>query len=264
MKTNRFGSRKIKDGAGAGYSVKSELSNIKINNLELANNEEYMGTSVVSCNCDIDCDAKILNASSYYEGCDINVSVPCKITYIEVQLFYKQDIQDIFRVDDIDDIDLNNFNKESFEDYLSSLFYNGIIIETGIGSGYIHSKYNGEIANRDDSGKEYPSELISLDATISDEKMIEYIDRVVQGDNRSTSYDVYVNGEPEDSFDDESEAKKYAMDMYESSDEEIEVVMLSWIEDYDGNWNVEYQESIWSSTKYEEQFLDEYDDEDNY
>lgn len=249
-------------GVGAGYSVKSELDNIRVNNIELDNQHEHYGTSVIACNCDIDCDATIKNASSYYEGADINITTPCKITYIEVQLFYKQDIESIFGVEDADEIDIANFNKDAFIDYLESLFYNGVISETGIGMGYIHTKYNGQIANRKDYGKEYPTELISLEATISDTDIINYVDKVVTGEDLSTTYSVFLDDDISNEFEEEDEAIDYAKELYEEGDGDIKVVMEVFREDFEGNWDLDYDEVVWSSTRYEEEILGDLGEDD--
>lgn len=233
--------RKIKDGAGAGYTIESYLSNFDIRSVDLL---DVDAQNAVSCRCDIDCDAEIISASSYGYGGKINEIVPCTIYYVEVQLFYDSNIKDIFGVDDEKDINLSNVNQQALEDYIYDVLSEGVHTKIVYGSGWSHVEYNGKIADKDDYNDAYPSRLVAIEGIIEDRDMVSYIDRVVQGENIYTNYEIYTEGEFYLQYESEEEAIKKAKQLTKEYDS-VEVRRVDYIYYLNGDFDIDYEEVVW-------------------
>lgn len=264
-------------GAGAGYTIDGKVSEFKVNSITPKSIKWYNHSySSIICDCDIDAIAEINNASSYYEGADINSETPCKVTQIEVFLNFgysnsqDSDILAIFNIEDdsieyeddfvelVENFDLANINIDALSEYAK--WYGYEKFKTLIGAGWIHHTFDGYIINDDTDNQTDGGEIDILLARLTNEQMITYIDRVVTGEDLSTEYCVYVNDEVDDAeFTDEKEAREYAMKLYEESDDDIRVVMEVFREDINGDWDCDYTETIWSSSQYEAEILSEDD-----
>lgn len=75
IKKSKKKSKKLVEGAGAGYNIEGSLANIKINSLK----PKVLNDGSVSFTCDIDCAIKDTIVSSYYNSAQIYGEMECKI-----------------------------------------------------------------------------------------------------------------------------------------------------------------------------------------
>lgn len=173
----------LNEGAGAGYTIKGSLSDIKINSIndiETFEGESAFGTKLTFARIDLDADA-IFNgtAESYYYGGSIE-DAKVKITSLEVNpnLIYNLHLEEF------------EYDKVTLEDLQDRLGYGSEIrFESDvIGGGWSHATFDGNvIASRvDDDYKPY---IDGVAFNFVDKHTIEYIDRVVQEDDDEIDYD---------------------------------------------------------------------------
>lgn len=246
--------KKIKDGAGAGYTINSEILSVeKVNSLKaIAYDKSY---NTVTVECDIDATCHIERAYSYYEGSYVNADAPCKITSFEIQLYYENDLTDLVTVpgDEVLDLFENGTEQDIVSnvnlDFVASTFRNsveGLEIECNYGGGWTHSAYDGTISDSHSKLESY--DIITLDAYTTDESIIKYIDRAVQGDTASTEYVVRVGGDDVEYCDDEttciSMAKQIAREQPNTS---VAEVVYYDNEDFEGNIEFVDSDLLWSN-----------------
>lgn len=167
------------EGAGAGYHIGGIINIGNINSFKIISQEgpDNYGDITATVDCDIDITLTEMSASSYYYGNDINVDVPAKVTGLTVKISEDDEQNDI------------GVDESSIKDLLD-----GTKFETLIGGGWTHTTFTGDIqaTDNDITGSEYYySYFTEIDIQISDENIIKYIDKVVEGENFYTEFLVY-------------------------------------------------------------------------
>ena len=220
--------RILKEGPGAGYSIKSYVEISKVNSFELdkvtAFRKSDYGYFEVTAefNCDVDAIASDLRFSSYGYGGELNSEVPAKISKMEMDFTvapfsdiedeaeYKEKMSSITEENVMQYVDIDVIK----ETLVSDSFETDIVF----GWGWSHSTYDGTLSTMKDyvdynnaSYNDYEFAIDKVDAKITDEGVIKYVDDVVSGENYQDSFGVYdENDELLDSFDDLDDAVKFA------------------------------------------------------
>lgn len=167
------------EGAGAGYHIGGIINIENINSLNVVSQGEpdKYGDVTATIDCDIDITLTEMSAYSYDYGNDINVDVSAKVTGLTVV---------ISEDDKSNDIGVDESSIKALLD--------GIKFNTLIGGGWTHTTFTGGIQAEDTeiTDKEYYySYFTEIDIQISDENIIKYIDKVVEGENFYTEFLVY-------------------------------------------------------------------------
>ena len=220
--------RILKEGPGAGYSIKSYVKISKVNSFKLdkvtAFSKSDYGYFVVTAkfNCDVDAIASKLRFWSYNYGGEINSEVPAKISKMEMDLTvapfsdiedeaeYKEKMSSITEENVMQYVDIDVIK----ETLVSDSFETDIVF----GGGWFHSTYDGTLSTMEDyvdynnaPYNDYEFAINRVDAKLTDKKVIKYVDDVVSGENYQDSFGVYdEDDELLDSFDDLNDAVKFA------------------------------------------------------
>ena len=221
--------RMLKEGPGAGYSIKSYVRISKVNSFELdkisAFRKSDYGYFAVTAefNCDIDAIASDLRFSSYEYGGEISIEVPVKISKMEMDFTVApfSDIEDESEYRE----KMSGITEENVMQYIDIETVKEALIsdnfETDIvyGGGWMHATYDGTLSTMKDyvdynnaSYNDYEFAIDKVDAKITDEEVIKFVDDVVSGENYQDSFGVYdENDELLDSFDDLDDAVEFAI-----------------------------------------------------
>lgn len=220
--------RMLKEGPGAGYPIKSYVRISKVNSFELdkvtAFRKSDYGYFAVTAefNCDIDAIASDLRFSSYEYGGEISSEVPVKISKMEMDFTvapfsdiedeseYREKMSGVTEENVMQYVDINSVK----ETLISDNFETDIVY----GGGWAHATYDGTLSTMKDyvdynnaSYNDYEFAIDKVDAKITDEEVIKYVDEVVSGENYQDSFGVYdENDELLDSFDDLDAAVEFA------------------------------------------------------
>lgn len=194
-------SKRLVEGAGAGYDILGTLFFEEVNNLEIISVNEsrdnYYNTEMLDVVCKFDAKAEVSNlrASSYYYGGEIkgvgNIDLKVDKCLISV---------------DKDEWNIDFKNAKEIADYITGLEAD---FDMSYGGGWLHSPYDGTIAKEG-----YEIELDSngdwqiVDAKILDKNLIEHIDKIVSGEN--VIYSVIQDGEEIEEFENEQDAIDFA------------------------------------------------------
>lgn len=167
------------EGAGAGYHIGGIINIKNINSFKIISQEgpDNYGDITATVDCDIDVTLTEMSASSYYYGNDINVDVPAKVTGLIVKISEDDEQNDI------------GVDESSIKELLD-----GTKFKTLIGGGWTHTTFTGGIQATDNDitdSEYYYSYFTEIDIQISDENIIKYIDKVVEGENFFTEFLVY-------------------------------------------------------------------------
>ena len=194
-------SKRLVEGAGAGYDIQGTLFFEEVNNLEIISvnesSDNYYNTEMVDVVCKFDAKAQISNlkASSYYYGGEIkgvgDIDLKVDKCFISVD-------KDEWNIDFKNAKEIADYIKEQEADF-----------DMSYGGGWLHSQYDGTI-----SKEGYEIELESngdwqiVDAKILDKDLIECIDKIVSGKN--VEYRVIQDGEEIEWFENEQDAIDFA------------------------------------------------------
>lgn len=178
-------------GAGAGYKittkdiyVEGQVTSAKIIG------KDYLGDPLILCDCDMRGKAGSLRASSYMYSTEEIEDVEFVVTKALISVNGDEEAEEIV-----------NDNKELAEIIKYDLERGSI--DFIYGGGYVHSEWDGTICSVEDSIKnskrtDYNFYMIddayavaAVDATVTDEKIIDYVDKAVQGENFEEQYVVY-------------------------------------------------------------------------
>ena len=207
-------SKRLVEGAGAGYNVEGSLINIKINSLE----PKKLDDGTVSFTCDIDCDIEDTIASNYYNSAKISGEMACKIVS---GIAYDYSFDYDYSFEDLDGVRLERALEDFLESELESLQFKS---ET-IGGGWIHHKFDGNFS--------IESDYCDLNCEIVNKAGIELIDTITRDENYE--FDVYNEKDGMIAVfgpDEEDEAIEYAK---KNNCTSVERVYLNYILDSD-NW----------------------------
>lgn len=178
-------------GAGAGYKittkdiyVEGQVTSAKIIG------KDYLGDPLILCDCDMRGKAGSLRASSYMYSTEEIEDVEFVVTKALISVNGDEEAEEIV-----------NDNKELAEIIKDDLERGSI--EFIYGGGYVHSEWDGTICSVEDSIKNSKRTdynfymiddayaVVAIDATVTDEKIINYVDKAVQGENFEEQYVVY-------------------------------------------------------------------------
>lgn len=213
--------KKLNEGPGAGYDVSSNCTIKKVNSLSLEKIDslkENVTYGIVyvdaTFNCDIDLAVSNLEFASYYFGGNVSREVDGKATKISLSMTFEADSM---RIDsDFVERKING----AIEDIKSLLVKETFDTKIVYGGGWSHATYDGTIAELSDvysvdyTGayhNYYDTEITGADAKITEQDVIDYIDKVVTGDDYYYTYSVVdENGNPLEDFDTKEEAIEFA------------------------------------------------------
>lgn len=248
--------KKLNEGAGAGYTIESSCTIEKVNSLSLnkidsiKENVQYGIVYVdATFDCDIDLYVDDLNYRSYYYVGSIDRGTEGKATKISLSMTFEADSM---RIDsDFVERKING----AIEDIKSLLVKETFDTKVTYGGGWSHVTYDGTIAELSDiysvdyTGayhNDYDLEIIGADAKITEQKVIDYIDKDVTGDTQEVYYEVYdEDKEFLKTFDDQDDAIEFAKDNNGHSVEEV-ITMT----DFDGETHIIDFSTVW---EYEEE-----------
>ena len=249
--------RQIKDGAGAGYEIDSVLTDLNVIDATLSGikiRETAYGDKFAVIQCDIECTANIKSAFSYMYGRELDIKTPCKITAVAVNTDY-----------------LDNENGQDAADFIYQALDNygvELKVKEYYGGGWSHSKYDGTVCEINDANgyvstlnaEDFPSGIIALDASISNSRIIDFIDRLVSDNATNVFYAVCRGHSNSDNaleyFDKEVDADRYAEELSEENKgTEYRIIEVTEYEDENGDiYDIEEEERG-------SYYLDEDDDE---
>ena len=210
-----FESKQLNEGPGAGYTVSGTLTNVKVNAIK--NIKEVDRTDLVEYEVELDATADFddVSANSYYYGGTID-STPVSITRAVVE-FDEGDVT----TDDI------------------KWALDRAKINANLGGGWSHTKFDGFIET-DYNGIDNASYLLGISLELTDERAIEYLDKAVQNENTMEIYVAYYEDEYQADFENEEEAVEYA-----KNHQCTEVRLVREIEDFEGNIDIDSEETVW-------------------
>lgn len=178
-------SRPIMAGPGAGYTVEWNLDTVdSVKFIKPISTEvnEY-GEVCVDAECDIEIGLTINAASSYYEGADsldIETTATISRIYLEIPVADYETPEDVIaQIPYMGATDLQ------------SIFYDIDALgawKSNLGGGWIHSKFNGVLADADDPHS-VSDGMEGWTITLNDEAVTTYLDKVVTGED---IYDYYA------------------------------------------------------------------------
>lgn len=201
--------------------------------------------------CEIPCKATVESASSYDYGWTIKEEVDAVVTsasfdldvdslerdieFSEEAKVYDEEYEDEYTIDT---------SKLTFDDVceiVSNCLLGTIDTSILLGAGWIHSTYDGTLADEDSDISTHNYELIWLDAHIdtSTERgtaMVEYIDKLVEGELFDTTYDWRVFNIEDDSELSSADDFYYDIDTCRTSAQDA--VELAESEGYDAYYKI--------------------------
>lgn len=255
--------KQINEGPGAGYNISSNCRIEKVNSISLEkidSFEENVQYGIVyvdaTFNCDIDLTVDDLEFSSYYYGGSVDRVVDGKATKISLSMTFEADSMRV----DSDFVERKIRNAmNTIREILSHDEFDTKIV---YGGGWSHSTYDGTLAELSDvysvdyTGSfqnEYEMEITGADAKITEQDVIDYIDKVVTGGNFEKIYSVLDETNALlDSFGTFEEAKDYAFSEKDAKrivKETVEVTFeddVNYTDDYEIVWEAddEVEESL--------------------
>lgn len=202
-------SRMLTEGPGAGYTISFEHLNIdsvgscKINNVYVLHSYGYWSVVIKATGSFIGT-VDITGAESYYYGIrEVFENTPCEITEVKCELvvFDYYDEEDFGIDEDDEDEVVENKLINYFENIdakeLLEFINNSMETNAGdfnYGGGYVHSTWNGQFMDVDDNDE--------FTGYITNQKIIDYVDKAVNGECDSESYELFDDdsGEPIDEY----------------------------------------------------------------
>ena len=260
----------IMAGAGAGYTIEWELERIGAVNsftvTDVSKVDKY-GNVTIKADCDVDLVVTIKSALSYMYGMTTPIeNVPAKMYRVELDLNiyddytivdnagneklllnpddYESGVDDPAFIAEVDNAlyQINEMQASTLLEYDTNWQDGG---GYSYGGGYSHSTWDGTILSDD----EYHYAFIQ----VTDEAVIEYIDKAVQGENNYSTYEVFVDDNSTGySYDTEEEAIAEAKSYIDSGNYTGDIANTyverqDWFEFYDGDTDLESSEIVWNA-----------------
>lgn len=180
----------LREGPGAGYSVKGSVSSLRdIKILDTKSETNKYGENEITVTATANCDIENVSASSYYYGRDIvdGAAIPATI---ELNFTYWE----------------SEFKGESPEQIVK--YYNEFEFDCGLGGGWSHSTFTGEISGdyNDVEKDPYGCDTNTFTITIQNERVINDIDLAVTGEDWQDEYIVEYDDGTEEYFETKEEA----------------------------------------------------------
>lgn len=234
--------KQLNEGPGAGYTLEGEL---RVTGIETLKPIKYDADIYYGPNNSYDVTFECVGVgtienfrfNSYYYGDEID-SANIDISTVKVNLWKEGGFEDI-----------EAYVKSNLEDIRDCIVGARVESSYNYGGGYVHSKFDGTVCDTDKPldnsySAEYNdvcAELFAMDATIRDTDIIEYVDKAVTGGNYYDRYEVMVDGDCIEDFDNESEAIEYA----KKDPDADEVVKTFYHKLFNGDLDIEESETIW-------------------
>jgi hypothetical protein len=289
----------IKEGPGAGYTITVgdydvvSIDDFVVDSIELAGTESYAGL-LIKGKCKGKVVANQLIAESYMYGTEELNDISAEFDWFEYEYnsdyiseiiknenelkrrifdkyknekyydtvddvdideFLFPEIFDLITIDILDNSEIKNMLKYDIENDSSSMIYGG---------GYVHSTYNGQLVETDDSSFNNINLVCNLHIAPNEIYQwcapIEYIDMAVTGENISTTYDIWDSGDNSDTIESYS-SKEYSLEdivdkaIKFANDNDIDIEDLyitetTWKEYFDGGIEDIFDEIVWRGTHY--------------
>lgn len=198
-------------GVGAGYKITSKDIYVEGRVTKAAIvGKDYLGDPLILCDCDMKGKIGSLRASSYYYSTEEieDTDFVVKKALITYNNYYDISAEKLVNsLDELTEIVLDDLNDGS--------------IDFIYGGGWTHTTWDGSICSLEDSLKnakrtdynyfyiDNANFVAAIEAKVTDERIIKYVDKAVQGENFDTQYIVYdEDSDLVDEYDTEEEAVK--------------------------------------------------------
>ena len=252
-------SKQLNEGPGAGYTIKGNLSINNVNTLSLVDIKKSDSTwTDKQYDVTFDCTAmgKITDLSfdSYMYGDSVDeAEVAIDGVKVSIYLGSGEEVTE-------------EFVNSHLTDIKDALIGCSLKISFVYGGGYMHSTYDGTIGELDEVVKDtdviyfdnWDAEVFAISANLTDDRLINWIDKVVTGETYTTVYTVYDdNDDAVESFEDESTAIKYAQEQYPDSYSRVEREEFK--EYMNGDQDFLDAETVWESEADEEDWDEDED-----
>ena len=229
-KTSETKGKKLTEGAGAGYTIRGEVSRNKtFNKIEITPNGIDGDNALFTVKCDIDATLEDVSAHSYYYGTPKKFNAPIKITEVKLSVY-------------AEDLGGGTLSVEEAKEIINTIS----TIETTIGGGWSHTTFDGNIdvnIYRDTLESPY-DEVTDLSFRFLDDYQVKYIDRAVLGDLYTEGY--VVRDREGEIIADDFEKLADAMSFAKNNKNAQYVVKDTFVELSNGNVDLYDSEVVWS------------------
>lgn len=172
----------LNEGAGAGYDISGDLSDIKINKINKINkftSTNFIGTELEFATIDVDADATFDgDASSYYYGKEIH-DAPVKITALYVN-------PNLLRYLGLEEFEYDKVTAQDLQDQISGSLE--FVKSDVIGGGWSHVTFDGNVESHSVDDK-YKTFIDGVKFYFVNKDTIEYIDKAVSGELEENNED---------------------------------------------------------------------------
>ena len=228
-KTSETKGKKLTEGAGAGYTIRGEVSRNKtFNKIEITPNGIDGDNALFTVKCDIDATLEDVSAHSYYYGTPKKFNAPIKITEVKLSVY-------------AEDLGGGTLSVEEAKEIINTIS----TIETTIGGGWSHTTFDGNIdvnIYRDTLESPY-DEVTDLSFRFLDDYQVKYIDRAVLGDLYTEGY--VVRDREGEIIADDFEKLEDAMSFAKNNKNAQYVVKDTFVELSNGNVDLYDSEVVW-------------------
>lgn len=188
-------SKKLTEGAGAGYTVSGELQyDPQIKSFNVVSRENDI--------MEVDCDIDGILEDVYFESYDYGDKVE------EANVHISHVTLDVCNLKDDDG------NDKELDEYTLRDALDGLKVSPLIGAGWTHTTFDGDLScdeNKIDCNAYSDIYVTGVDMVMTNSDLIEYIDKAVCGDNIFTQYTVFSEEEDAlETFDELDEAIEWA------------------------------------------------------
>lgn len=228
-KTSETKGKKLTEGAGAGYTIRGEVSRNKtFNKIEITPNGIDGDNALFTVKCDIDATLEDVSAHSYYYGTPKKFNAPIKITEVKLSVY-------------AEDLGGGTLSVEEAKEIINTIS----TIETTIGGGWSHTTFDDNIdvnIYRDTLESPY-DEVTDLSFRFLDDYQVKYIDRAVLGDLYTEGY--VVRDREGEIIADDFEKLEDAMSFAKNNKNAQYVVKDTFVELSNGNVDLYDSEVVW-------------------
>ena len=209
--------KQVNEGAGAGYTIEGIIRNINLGEnakFKKVNDDTFVINGGITCN------VEVTKAQSYEYGGDDKVfneyNAAAKISNLEIHVY-----------------DMRKGSEEEIKEDLRQAEFKFKYI---YGAGWSHVKFGGDLKLSDvDTNDWSNSQIINGELQIEDEKLCDFVDKVVCGGNTYTAYTIRCNGDLiEQEFKTEKEAIEYAKKNLEPGENVCNIIMDTDYKDING------------------------------
>lgn len=243
---------KLNEGPGAGYTIEwKDYDDVNVSDFSVyISGDGWVYIDVVATGQIFD-----VEANSYYYGTDNIRKAPIEISQI---IIYEGDMS--YYLDEYDEdkpeIGEYMFDSELIETIIGDFLRD--VNKYSYGGGYSHSTYDGTIANASER-KKYGG---GISAKITDENIIDYIDRLVSGDTITDEYRLMSGSYTIETYPTEESAREAAEELFDSGAYDTLVCYHDWYrETLDGDMEFMNGDKEFELGVEEYDFYDEEDEE---